>query len=182
MARHGLIQDCFGVDDLEESKRIFVDVDAAELSNPIGYISNKPQEVSSEVGINLGGIDVGKVVGGRGDSSLGGDGAGTNTSKDVIEVFCRKKVVSLFWRTGEGALLGVEFDVVGGSSTHAVDETDMEEMRLYQLLYPNINSSGVWQNVCTEQTTIETRGNKFVIDHEASKDAPRWSMSLAVRP
>jgi hypothetical protein len=40
-----------------------VDVDAAELSNLIGCVSNKSQEVSAEVGMNLGGIDVGKVVG-----------------------------------------------------------------------------------------------------------------------
>ncbi len=59
MAGHGFLQVCFGVDDLEESKRIFVDVDTAELSNFIGCISNKTQEVSSEVGMNLGGVDVG---------------------------------------------------------------------------------------------------------------------------
>ncbi len=128
MARHGLVQVCFGVNDLEESKRIIVDVDAAELSNLIVCISNKPQEVSAEVGMNLGGIDVGKVVGALGNSSQGGDGASTNTSKDLVEVFCRKKVVGLVWRTGEVALLGVEFGVVGGSSTHAVDEVDMREM------------------------------------------------------
>jgi hypothetical protein len=78
----------FGVDDLEESKRIFVDVDAAELSNLIGCISNKTQEVFAEVSMNLGGVDVGKVVGARGNSSQGGDGAGTNTSKDMVKVFC----------------------------------------------------------------------------------------------
>ncbi len=141
MARHGLAQVCFGVDDIKESKRIFVDVDAAELSNPIGCVSNKPQEVSAEVGMNLGGVDVGKVVGARVDSSLGGNGAGTNTSKDMFEVFCGKKVVRLVWRTSEVASLGVEFGVVGGSSTHAVEEADMEEMRLYQMLYPNLSRS-----------------------------------------
>jgi hypothetical protein len=172
VARHGLVQVRFGVDDLEESKRIFVDVNAAELSNPMGCVSNKPQEVSAEVGMNLGGIDVGKVVGAR----------GANTSKDMVEVFCGKKVVGLVWRTGEVTSLGVEFGVVGGSSTHAVNEVDMEEIRLYQMLYPNINSSRVWQIGCAEQTTIETRGVKFVIGHEASKDAPCWSVSLAVRP
>jgi hypothetical protein len=96
---------------LEESNRIFVDVDAAELSNLIGCISNKTQEVSAEVGMNLGGLDVGKVVGARGNSSQGGDGAVTNTSKDMVKVFCGKKVVSLVWRTGEVALLRVEFGV-----------------------------------------------------------------------
>ncbi len=98
MARHGLVQVRFGVDDLEESKRIFVDVDAAELSNIIGCISNKSHEVSAEVGMNLGGIYVGKVEGAWGNSSQGGNGAGTNTSIDMVEVFCGKKVVGLVWR------------------------------------------------------------------------------------
>ncbi len=138
MAGHGFLQVCFGVNDLEESKRIFVDVDAAELSNLIGCVSNKTEEVSAEVGINLGGIDVGKVVGARGNSSQGGNGAGTNTSKDMVKVFCGQKVIDLVWRTGEVALLGVEFGVVGGSSTHAVDEVDMREIRLYQMLYPDV--------------------------------------------
>ncbi len=115
---------------MEESKRIFVDVDAAELSNLIGCISNKTQEVSAEVGMNLGGVDVGKVVGARGNSFQGNNGAGTNTSKDMVKVFCGKKVVSLVWRTGEVPTLGVEFGVVGGSSTHAVDEVDMREIWL----------------------------------------------------
>jgi hypothetical protein len=134
VAGHGFLQVHFGVDDLEESKRIFVDVDATELSNLIGCISNKTQEVSAEVGMNLGGIDVGKVVGAQGNSSQGVNGAGTNTSKDMVS----KKVVSLIWRTGEVASLGLEFDVVGGSSTHAVDEVDMREIRLYRMLYPDV--------------------------------------------
>jgi hypothetical protein len=138
VAGHGFLQVRFGVDDLEKSKRIFVDVDAAELSNLIGCISNKTQEVSAEVGMNLGGIDVGKVVGTQGNSSQGGNGAGTNTSKDIVEVFCGKKVIGLVWRIGEVALLGVEFGVVGGSSTHAVDEVDMKEIWLYQILYPDV--------------------------------------------
>jgi hypothetical protein len=137
VAKHGFLQLSFGVDDLEESKRIFVDVDAAELSNLIGCISNKPQEVSAEVGINLGGIDVGKVVGAWGNSSQGSNGAGTNTTKNMVKVFCGKKVVGLVWRIGEVALLGVEFGVVGGS-THAVDEVDMREIWLYQMLYPDV--------------------------------------------
>ncbi len=132
--------------------------------------------------MNLGGIDVGKVVGARGDSSQGGNGAGTNTSKYMVKVFWGKKVVGLIWRTGEVALLGVEFGVVGGSSTHAVEGADMEAMRLYQMLYPNINHSRVWQIEHAKQTKMETRGDKFVIGHEASKDAPRWSVSLAVMP
>jgi hypothetical protein len=138
VAGHGFPQVHFGVDDLEESKRIFVDVDAAELSNLIGCVSNKTQEVSAEVSMNLGGKDVGKVVGARGNSSQGGDGAGTNTSKDMVEVFRGKKVIGLVWRTSEVALLGVEFGVVSGSSTHAVDEVDMKEIWLYQMLYPDV--------------------------------------------
>ncbi len=90
MAGHGFLQVCFGVDDLEESKRIFVDVVAAELSNLIGCVSNKTQEVSAEVGMNMGGINVGNVVGAQGNSSQGGNGAGTNTSRDMVKVFCRK--------------------------------------------------------------------------------------------
>ncbi len=138
MAGHGFLQVCFGVNDLEESKRIFMDVDAAELFNLIGCVSNKTQEVSTEVGMNLGGVDVEKVVRARGNSSQGGNGAGTNTSKDMVKVFCGKKVVSLVWTTSEVALLGVEFGVVGGSSTHAVDEVDMREIGLYQMLYPDV--------------------------------------------
>ncbi len=138
MAGHGFLQVRFGVDDLKESKRIFVDVDAAELSNLIGCVFNKTQEVSAEVGMNLGGVDVGKVVGAWGNSSQGSSGAGTNTSKDMVKIFCGKKVVGLVWRTGEVALLGVEFGVVGGSSTHAVDEVVMREIRLYQVLYPDV--------------------------------------------
>jgi hypothetical protein len=138
VAGHGVLQVRFGVDDLEKSKRIFVDVDAAELSNLIGCVSKKNQEVSAEVSMNLGGIDVGKVVGTWGNSSQGSDGAGTNTSKDMVKVFCGKKVIGLVWRTGEVAFLGVEFGVVGSSSTHAVDEVDMKEIRLYQMLYPDV--------------------------------------------
>ncbi len=76
----------------------------------------------------------------------------------------------------------VEFGVVGGSSTHVVEGADMETMRLYQMLYPNINRSRVWQIGCAKQTMLETRANKFVIGHEASKDAPHQSVSLAMRP
>jgi hypothetical protein len=58
----------------------------------------------------------------------------------------------------------------------------MEEMWLYQMLHPNINSSRVWQIGCAKQTMIETRGAKFVIGHEALQDGPCWSVSLDVRP
>ncbi len=81
-------------------------MDAAELSNLIGCVYNKTKEVSAEVSMNLGGIDAGKVVGARGNSSQGGDGAGTNTSKDIVKVFCGKKVIGLVWRTGEVASFG----------------------------------------------------------------------------
>jgi hypothetical protein len=75
----------------------------------------------------------------------------------MVNVFCSKKVVSLVWRTGEVPSLGVEFGVVGGSSTHALDEVDMREMRLYQMLYPDVKSSRERQIGCAEQTTIATR-------------------------
>jgi hypothetical protein len=113
-----------------------VDVDAAEFSNFIGYVSNKADEVTTEVGMNLGSVDVGKVVGARSDSSQGGDGAGTNTSKDMVKVFCGKKVIGLVWRTSEVASLGVDVGVVGGRSTHAVNEVDMKEIQLCQTLLP----------------------------------------------
>ncbi len=53
-------------------------------------------------------------------------------SKNTVKVYSWKKVVGLIWRTSEVALLGLEFGVVGSSSTHAVEEADMETMRLYQ--------------------------------------------------
>jgi hypothetical protein len=100
----------------------------------------------------------------------------------MVKVLSRKKVVGLIWRTGEVLLLGVEFGVVGGSSSHAVEGANVETMRLYKMLYPNIISSMVWQIGCTKQTMIETKADKFVIGHEASKDASRQSVSLAMRP
>ncbi len=108
MARHGFLQVCFGVDDQEESKGIFVDVDAVELSNLIGCVSNKTQEVSTEISMNLGlgGIDVGKVVGAQGNSSQGGDGAGTNTSKETAKVFCGKKVIAWSGESARSPCLG----------------------------------------------------------------------------
>jgi hypothetical protein len=136
MAGHGLLHVDVGFNDLEESKSIFVDVDAAELSNYIGCVSNKADEVTTEVCMNLRSVDIGKVVGAWSDGSQGGDGAGANTSKDMVEVFFRKKVIGLVWRTGEVTLLGVEFCVVGGRSTHAVNEVDMKEIRLCQTLLP----------------------------------------------
>jgi hypothetical protein len=37
--------------------------------------------------MNLGSMNVGQVVGARGNSSQGGNGAITNTSKDMFKVF-----------------------------------------------------------------------------------------------
>jgi hypothetical protein len=136
MAGHDFLHVDVGINDLEESKSILVDVDAAELSNFIGCVSNEADEVTAEVCMNLRSVGVGKVVGAWSDGSQGGDGAGANTSKDMVEVFCGKKVIGLVWRTGEVALLGLEFGVVGGRSTHAVNEVDMKEIRLCQRCYP----------------------------------------------
>jgi hypothetical protein len=136
MAGHGFLHVDVVINDLEESKSILVDVDAAELSNFIGCISNKANEVATEVCMNLRSIDVGKVVGAWSNGSQGGNGAGANTSQDMVEVFCGKKVIGLVQRTGEVALLGVEFGVVGGRSTHAVNEVDMNGIRLCQTLLP----------------------------------------------
>jgi hypothetical protein len=134
MAGHGFLHVDVGIDDPEESKSILVDVDTAEFYDFNGCVSNKANEVTTEVCMNLRSIDVGKVVGARSDGSQGGDGAGANTSKDMVEVFCGKNVIGLVWRTGEVALLGVEFGVVGGRSTHAVNEVDMKEIQLCQML------------------------------------------------
>jgi hypothetical protein len=136
MAGHGFLHIDVGIDDLEESKSIIVDVDAAELSNCIGCVSNEADEVTAEVCMNLRSVDVGKVVGAWSNGSQGSDGAGANTSKDMVIVFFGKKVIGLVWRTGEVTSLGVEFGVVGGRSTHAVNEVDMKEIRLCQPLLP----------------------------------------------
>jgi hypothetical protein len=93
MARHGFIHVCVGVDDLEESKGILVDVDAAELSNFVGSISDETDEVVAEVSVNLRSIDAGKVVRTWSHGPKGGNHAGANTSEDMVEVLCRKKVV-----------------------------------------------------------------------------------------
>ncbi len=86
MARHGFIHVCVGIDDLEESKGILVDVDAAELSDFVGCISNETDEIAAEVSVNLRSIDVGKVVRTWSHGPKGGDRAGANTSKDMVEV------------------------------------------------------------------------------------------------
>jgi hypothetical protein len=133
-----------------------VDVDAAEFSNFIGCVPNEAYEVTAKVCINLRGIDVGKVVGARSDGSQGSDGAGVNTSQDMVEVFCREKVIGLVRRTGEVALLGVEFGVVGGRSTHAVNEVDIREIWICQTLLPFLMMGN--GNMCSlKQTTTATR-------------------------
>jgi hypothetical protein len=156
MAGHGFLHVDVGIDDLEESKSILVDVDAAEFSNFIGCVSNKANEITAEVCMNLRSMDVGKVVGARSDGSQSGNGAGANTSKDMVEVFCGEKVIGLGWRTGEVALLGVEFGVVGGRSTHAVNEVDIKEIRLCQTLLPFLMMGN--GDMCSlKQTTTATR-------------------------
>ncbi len=107
MAGHGFFHVDVVINDLEESKSILVDVDAAELSIFIGCVSNKANEVTAEVCMNLRSIDVGKVVGALSNGSQGGNGAGANTSQDMVKVFCGEKVIGLVRRTGEVALLGV---------------------------------------------------------------------------
>ncbi len=52
MAGHGFLHVGIGIDDLEESKSILVDVDAAEFSDFIGCVSNKSNEVIAEVCMN----------------------------------------------------------------------------------------------------------------------------------
>ncbi len=136
MAGHGFIHFYIGINDLEESKSVFVDVDAAEFSNFVGCVSNKANEVTAEVCMNLRSIDIGKVVGAQSNGPQGSDCASANTSKDMVKVFCGEKVVGLVWRTGEVTSLGVEFGVVGGRSAHAVNKANIKEIRLFQTLSP----------------------------------------------
>ncbi len=84
MAGHGFIQVYIGIDDLEESKSILVDVDAAEFSDFVGCVSNKANEVAAEVSMNMRSVDVGKVGGTWSNGPKGGNRAGANTSKDRL--------------------------------------------------------------------------------------------------
>jgi hypothetical protein len=156
MAGHGFLHVDVVTNDLEESKSILVDVDAAEFSNFIGCISNKANEVTAKVCMNLRVVDVGKVVEAWSDSSQGSDGAGANTSQDMVEVFCGEKIIGLVRRTGEVALLGVEFGVVGGRSTHAVNEVDIKEIRICQTLLPFL-MMGNGNMFSVKQTAAATR-------------------------
>ncbi len=88
--------------------------------------------------MNLRSVDVGKVVGTWSNGPKGGDCAGANTSKDMFEVLCGKKVVGLVRRTGEVAPFGVKFGVVGSRSAHAVVEASVKEMWLRQTLSPSL--------------------------------------------
>jgi hypothetical protein len=45
MAEHGFIHVCIGINDLEEFKGILVDVDAAELFDFVGCISDEPMKL-----------------------------------------------------------------------------------------------------------------------------------------
>ncbi len=153
MAGHGFLHVDVVINDLEESKSILVDVDAAEFSNFIGCVSNKAIEVTTKVCTNL---RRGKVVGAQSDGSQGDDGAGANTSQDMVEVFCGEKVIGLVQRTGEVTSLGVEFGVVGGRSTHAVNEVDIKEIRIRQTLLPFL-MMGIGNMFSLKQTTTATR-------------------------
>ncbi len=156
MAGHGFLHIDVVINDREESKIILVDVDAAEFSNFIGCISNEANEVTAKVCMNLRSVDVGKVVRARSNGSQGGNGAGADTSQDMVKVFCGEKVIGLVWRTGEVALLGVEFGVVGGRSTHAVNEVDIKEIRICQMLLPFL-MMGIGDKFSLKQTTTATR-------------------------
>ncbi len=138
MAGHGFIQGYVEIDDLEESKSILVDVDAAEFSDFVGCVSNKANKVAAEVSMNLRGVDVGKLVGTWSKGPKGGNCAGAHTSNDMVKVLCGKKVVGLVRRTGEVAPFGVKFGVMGSRSAHAVVEASVKEIRLYQTLSPSL--------------------------------------------
>ncbi len=138
MARHGFIQVYVGINDLEDSKSILVDVDAAEFSDFVGCVSNKANEVAAEVSMNLRGVDVGKVVGTWSNGPKVNNRAGANTSKDMVKVLCGKKVVGLAWRNGEVALFGVKFGVVDSRSAHAVVEASVKKIWLCQTLSPSL--------------------------------------------
>ncbi len=156
MAGHGFLHIDVVINDLEESKSILVDVDAAEFSDFIGCVSNEANEVTAKVCMNLRSVDVGKVVGARSDGSQGGDGAGANTSQDMVKVFCGEKVIGLVRRTGEVASLGVEFGGVGARSTHAVNEVDIEEIWICQTLLPFL-IMGIGNMFSLKQTMTATR-------------------------
>jgi hypothetical protein len=126
VAGHGFIYVYIGIDDLGESKSVFVDVNAAEFTNFVGCASNKANKVTAEVCMYLRGVDIGKVVGARSNCPQGGNCAGANASKDMVEVLCGKKVVGLLRGTGEVTSLGVEFGVVGGWSAHAVNDANIK--------------------------------------------------------
>jgi hypothetical protein len=73
-----------------------------------------------------------------------------------VEVFCGEKVIGLVWRTSEVALLGVEFGVVGGRSTYAVNEVDIKEIRICQILLPFL-MMGIGDMFSLKQTMTSTK-------------------------
>ncbi len=88
MDGHDFIHIYVGINDLEESKRVFVDVGAAEFSDFVGCVSNEANEVTAEVCMYLRGVNIRKVVGAQSNSPQGGNCAGANASKDMVEVLC----------------------------------------------------------------------------------------------
>ncbi len=59
-------------------------------------------------------------------------------------------------RTGEVTLLGVEFGVVGGRSTHAVNEVEIKEIWICQTLLPFL-MMGIGNMFSLKQTMTATR-------------------------
>ncbi len=182
MAGHGFIQVYVGIDDLEEPKSIFVDVDTAEFSNFVGCISYKANEVTAEVCMYLRGIDIGKVVGARSNSTQGGNCAGANASNDMVEVLCGKKVVGLLRGTGEVTLLGVEFGVVGGRSANAVNDANIKGIQLCQMLSPFFNDGESNVFFLNQTNNSDYNGQMFVIGLKSLRTKLCWSVSLAVQP
>jgi hypothetical protein len=74
----------------------------------------------------------------------------------MVKVFWGEKVIGLVWRTGEVASLGVEFGVVGGRSTNAVNEVDIKEIQIRQTLLPFL-MMGIGDMFSLKQTTTATR-------------------------
>ncbi len=128
-----------------------------QLNSPIllNAFSTKPMKLL-QICMNLRGLDVGKAVGAQSNGSQGGNCVGTNTSQDMVKVLCGEKVIGLVRRTGKVALLGVEFGVVGGRSTHAVNEVDIKEIRICQTLLP-LFMMGIGDMFSLKQMTTATR-------------------------
>ncbi len=153
-----------------------MDVDAAELSDSVGCILNEADEVAAEVSMNLRSVDVGKVVRTWSNGPEGGNRAGANTSKDMVEVLCRKKVVGLVRGTGEVPLFGVKFGVMGSRSAHAVDEASVKEIRLCQRCY-YLSCNDREKAICpplTRETTVPRVVNMFVTGIKSLRTKLCW--------